>query len=76
MILYLHTEVEKYDPIVIEDDSVFTYWDYRISSNIILLSLMMKMHDVVLKIPMKYRNSLVSCTVVMMVVVDVEYLPS
>ena len=31
----------------------------------------MKMHDVVLKIPMTYRDSPVSCTVVMMVVVDV-----
>ena len=36
----------------------------------------MKMHDIVPKLPMPYRDSLVSCTNVMMVVVDVEYLPS
>ena len=32
----------------------------------------MKMHDVVPKIPMTYRDSPVNCTLVMMVVVDVE----
>ena len=37
---------------------------------------MMNMHDVAPKIPMTYRDSPVSCTVVMMVFVDVEYLPS
>ena len=36
----------------------------------------MKMHDVVPKLLMTFRDSPVSCTVVMMVVVDVEYLPS
>ena len=37
---------------------------------------MMKMYDDVPKIYMTYKDSLVSCIVVMMVVVDVEYLPS
>ena len=37
---------------------------------------MMKINDDVPKLPMAYRDSPVSCTVVMMVVVDVEYLPS
>ena len=37
---------------------------------------MMNMYDDVPKIPMTYRDSLVSCIVVMMVVLDVEYLPS
>ena len=37
----------------------------------------MKMHDVVPKLPMTYRDSPVTCTVVVVVVVDdVEYLPS
>ena len=61
MIQYLHTEVT-------EDDSIFTYQGYRRRSNILILSLMMKMHDVVPKIPMTYRDSPVSCTVVMIVV--------
>ena len=34
----------------------------------------MKMNDVVPKLPMTYRDSPVSCAVIMMVVVDVEYL--
>ena len=34
----------------------------------------MKMNDDVPKLPMTYRDSPSSCTVVMMVVVDVEYL--
>ena len=42
----------------------------------IQLRVMMNMYDDVLKISMTYRDSLVSCTVVMMVVVDVEHLPS
>ena len=42
----------------------------------LILILMMNMHDGVPKLPMTYRDSLVSCTVVMMVFVDVEYLPS
>ena len=42
----------------------------------IQLKSMMKMYDDVPKLNMTYRYSLVSCTVVMMVVVDVEYLPS
>ena len=42
----------------------------------IQLRLMMKMYDDVLKIPITYRDSPVSCIVVMIVVVDVEYLPS
>ena len=37
---------------------------------------MMKMYDDVSKIPMTYRDSPVSCRVIMMVVVDVECLPS
>ena len=32
--------------------------------------------DDVPKLPMTYRDSPVNCTVVMMVIVDVEYLPS
>ena len=36
----------------------------------------MKMHDVVPKIPLTYRDSPVTYVVVMMVVSDVEYLPS
>ena len=36
----------------------------------------MKMYDDVPKIPMTYRYSPVICTVVMIVVVDEEYLPS
>ena len=40
-----------------------------------ILSLMVKMHDVVPKLHMTYRDSPLSCIVVMMVVVDVEYLP-
>ena len=35
---------------------------------------MMKMHDVFPKFPMTYRDSPVTYTVVMMVVVDVDYL--
>ena len=38
--------------------------------------MMMKVNDVVQKIPMTYRDSQVSCIVVMMVVANVEYLPS
>ena len=37
---------------------------------------MMTMYDDVPKLPMTYRDSPVNCRVVMMVVVDVEYLPS
>ena len=37
---------------------------------------MMNMYDDVPKLPMTYRDSPVSFIVVMMVVVDVEYLPS
>ena len=76
MIQYLHTKVAEDDPVLIEDDFVFTYWGYRRRSGILILNLMMKMHDVVPKLPMTYRDSPVCCTVVMMVVVDVEYLPS
>ena len=36
----------------------------------------MKMHDVVPKLPMPYRDSPVSCTVVTVVAADIEYLPS
>ena len=36
----------------------------------------MKMYDDVPKLPMTYRDSPVICTVVMMVVDDVEYVPS
>ena len=36
----------------------------------------MKMYDDVPKLPMAYRDSQGNCRVVMMVVVDVEYLPS
>ena len=36
----------------------------------------MKMHDVVPKLPMTYSDSPVSFIVVIMVFVDVEYLPS
>ena len=36
----------------------------------------MKMYDDVPKLSMTYRDSLVSCTVVMVVFVDEEYLPS
>ena len=75
MIQYLHSEVAKDDPILI-DDSIFTYWGCRRWSSIFILRLMMKMHDVVPKIYMTYIDSPDSCTVVMMVVVDVEYLPS
>ena len=37
---------------------------------------MRNMYDDIPKLPMTYRDSPVSCTVVMMVVVNVEYLPS
>ena len=36
---------------------------------------MMKMYDDVPKLPMTYRDSLVSCTVVAAVAIVVEYLP-
>ena len=42
----------------------------------IQLRSIMKMYDDVPKLPMKYRDSPISCTVVTMIVVDVEYLPS
>ena len=77
MIQYPHTDVAEDDPILIEDDSVFTYWGCRRWSSILILRLMKKIHDVVPKLPMTYRDSLVSCTVVVVVVVDdVENLPS
>ena len=76
MIYYPHTNVAEDDPVLIQNDSIFAYWGCRIWSSILILILMMKMHDVVPKISMTYRDSSVICTVVMMVVVDVEYLPS
>ena len=36
----------------------------------------MKMHDVVPKLPMTYRDSLVKRIVVAVVAADIEYLPS
>ena len=42
----------------------------------IQLRSMMKMYDDVPKIPMTYRDSPIGCTVLMMVDVDVEYIPS
>ena len=42
----------------------------------IQLRSMMKMHDDVPKIPMKYRDSPVSCTIVVVVADVVGYLPS
>ena len=38
--------------------------------------LMMKMYDVVPKLPMTYKDSSVNCTAFVVVVVDEEYLPS
>ena len=83
MIQYPHIDVVEDGPVhteddtvLIEDDSIFTYWGCRRWSSILILRLMMKMHDVVPKLPMRYRDSPISCTIVMMVVVDVEYLPS
>ena len=76
MIQYPHTDVAEDDPVLIEYDSVFTYWGCRRWSSILIPRLMMNMQDVVPKIPMTYRDSPVSSTVVMMVVADVEYLPS
>ena len=76
MIQYLRTEVAKDDPLLIEGDSVFIYWGCKRRSSILILSLMMKMHGIVPKLPMTYRDSLASCAVAMMVVVDVEYIPS
>ena len=71
MIQYLHTEVAEDDQVLIEDDSVFTYRGCKRRSSILILILMMNMHDVVPELPMTYTNSPVSCTVVMMAVVDV-----
>ena len=73
MIQYPHTDVAEDDPVHIEDDSVFTYWGCRRLFNILILRSMMKMYDVVPKIPMTYRVSLEICTVV---IADVEYLSS
>ena len=76
MLNYPHTNVARDDPLHTEDDSLFTYWGCRRWSSIFILRLMMKMHDVVPKLPMTYRDSPVSFTVVIMVVLDWEYLPS
>ena len=93
MIHYPHIDVAGDDPVLIEDDSVATYWccrrwssthddsiftygGYRRWSSILILRLMMKMHDVVPKLPMTYRDSIASFTFVLKVVFDVEYLPS
>ena len=76
MIQYSHTDVTEDDPVHIEDDSVFTYWGCRRLSSIIMIRSMMKMYDGVPKIPMTYKDSLVRCTIVVVVATLVEYLPS
>ena len=76
MIQYSHTDVAEDVPVHIEDDSISKYWGCRRWSSIFKLRLMVKMHNGVPKIPMTYRDSPVNCTLVMMVFVDVEYIPS
>ena len=77
-------EAKDDDP---EDDSAFTCWwckrcsIRRLKKTCLLkkvqLRSMMNMYDVVPKLPMTYRVSPVSCTVVIVVVATiVEYLPS
>ena len=56
-----------------EAHSVFIYCRLQ---KIIQMRSMMKINDDVPKLPMTYRDSPISCTVMMMVIVDVEYLPS
>ena len=82
MIQYPHTDTTKDD---LEDDADNRWFNtYKIWFSIYILRLqkmiqlisMMKMYDDVPKIPMTYRDSPINCTVVMMVVVDAEYLPS
>ena len=53
----------------------FSIYIIRLQKMIQLRS-MMKMYDDVPKLPMTYRDTSFSCTVVVMVVVYVEYLPS
>ena len=76
MIQYPDIDVAEDDLVLIEDDSIFRYWGCRRWSSIFILRLMMKMPDVVPKLPMTYRDSPISCTIVMMIVADVEYLSS
>ena len=82
MIQYPHTDTTEDD---LEDDTDSRWFNtYKKWLSIYILRLrkmiqlrsMMKMYDDVPKIPMTYIDSPLSCTVVMMVVVDVEYLPS
>ena len=74
MIQYSHTNATKDN---LEDDRrcLSTYERWRLQKMIQLRS-MMKMKDDVPKLPMTYRDSPVSCTVVATFVVVVEYLPS
>ena len=82
MIQYPHTDTTEDD---LEDDTNNRWFNtYKRWFSIYILRLlkmiqlrsMMTMSDDIPKLPMTYRDSPVSCTVVRMVVVDVEYLPS
>ena len=74
MIQYSHTDAIEDN---LEDDRrCLSTQKGRILHKMIQLRLMMKMKDDVPKLPMTYRDSLESCTVVVAVVVVVEYLPS
>ena len=82
MIQYPHNDTTEDD---LEDDTDSRWFStYRrwftiyilILRKMIQLRSMMKMYDDIPKLPMTYRDSPVICTHVMMVVVDVEYLPS
>ena len=82
MIRYPHTDTTEDD---LEDDvdsrwfSTYKRWFsiyILILRKVIQVRSMMKMYDFVPKLPMTCRDSPISCTVVMMVVVNVEYLPS
>ena len=70
MIQYQHIGVaeddSKDDPVLTEDYPIFTYWGC-----IRWLST-----DDVPKLPMTYRDSPIRCTMVVVVVVLIEYLPS
>ena len=61
---------------IVDDDPTFTYCCCKRCSSVLIERLIMKMHDVVPKIPMTYRDSPVSCTFAFVVAADEEYLPS
>ena len=74
MIQYSHTNAIEDNP---EDDRTCPSTDEsQRLQNMIQLRSMMKMYDDVPKLPMTYRVSPDSCTVLVAVVVVVEYLPS